>query len=255
MIEWLDNKHFLLKEARFRIANWFEIARWVKEKIPPTSDPFDIHKQRWMIERYQRLIENHKPQTIVELGIQRGGSSVLFHHLANAEKLVGIEIDENRLTAIDEYIEKNGLTDTLKFYHGIDQSDSTALKAVIKDEFASGIDFIIDDASHLLDETRASFNVLFPHLRPGGIYVIEDWPWAHAKIGHPDETPGLYEEKEPLTKLLFEIIMACPSTHDLIAKIEIDANSITIWRGTAEVDGDKFNIQYCTLARGRNLIN
>ena len=35
-------------------------------------------------------------------------------------------------------------------------------------------DFIIDDASHIADATMVSFATLFPHLKSGGYYIIED---------------------------------------------------------------------------------
>jgi len=48
------------------------------------------------------------------------------------------------------------------------------------EEFGSdSVDLVIDDASHFLFETRESFRFLFPRLRPGGIYIIADWGWAH----------------------------------------------------------------------------
>ena len=34
---------------------------------------------------------------------------------------------------------------------------------------------MIDDASHLLMPTERSFDALFPRVRPGGAYIIEDW--------------------------------------------------------------------------------
>ena len=38
------------------------------------------------------------------------------------------------------------------------------------------IDIVIDDAAHIGTLARASFRILFEkHLKPGGIYVIEDW--------------------------------------------------------------------------------
>ena len=40
-------------------------------------------------------------------------------------------------------------------------------------------DLIVDDASHLYRPTLASFEVLYPRLRPGGTYVIEDWAGDH----------------------------------------------------------------------------
>jgi hypothetical protein len=56
------------------------------------------------------------------------------------------------------------------------------------------LDLVIDDASHRLRETISSFEVLFPLLRPGGLFLLEDWDWQHliarevARAG-PDEAP------------------------------------------------------------------
>lgn len=38
-------------------------------------------------------------------------------------------------------------------------------------------DIVIDDASHLAHHQQLTMGVLFPRLRPGGIYVIEDLHW------------------------------------------------------------------------------
>jgi hypothetical protein len=40
-------------------------------------------------------------------------------------------------------------------------------------------DIIIDDASHLSSLTIASFELLWPHLKPGGWYVVEDTHMAY----------------------------------------------------------------------------
>ena len=56
-----------------------------------------------------------------------------------------------------------------------------ALASIVAKEFeGEPIDLVIDDASHLLEPTRASFEVLFPRLRTDGLFVIEDWAWEHA---------------------------------------------------------------------------
>ena len=54
----------------------------------------------------------------------------------------------------------------------------TARLAEIVDEAFGDepLDLVVDDCSHRYKPSRASFNELFPRLRPGGVYVIEDWP-------------------------------------------------------------------------------
>ena len=60
-----------------------------------------------------------------------------------------------------------------------DQSDPASLGAIA--DQVGEIDVVIDDGSHISDQTIAAFQVLFPVLKPGGIYVVEDiqtsyWP-------------------------------------------------------------------------------
>jgi demethylmacrocin O-methyltransferase len=40
-------------------------------------------------------------------------------------------------------------------------------------------DIVIDDGSHLNDHVKTSFGSLFPHVRPGGLYIIEDLQTAY----------------------------------------------------------------------------
>jgi hypothetical protein len=62
------------------------------------------------------------------------------------------------------------------------------------------------------------FEFLFPLLSPGGIYVIEDWSWAH----HPDyQSPDApFSKRRALSNLLFEQIMLMGSTF-LISEIRV----------------------------------
>jgi len=60
-----------------------------------------------------------------------------------------------------------------------DQGSSADLLGIL--ETAGDPDIIIDDGSHVGDDVWASFSILWPRLRPGGLYVIEDlhtsfWP-------------------------------------------------------------------------------
>ena len=114
------------------------------------------------------------------------------------------------------------------------------------------LDLVVDDCSHLYEPTRASFNELFPRLRPGGLYVIEDWRWAHPALDADDD--GLFEGETPLTRLVFEIVLALPSVPGLIADVRIDLESVWVERGEATVEPAGFDIAECCRPRGRRLL-
>ena len=81
------------------------------------------------------------------------------------------------VSALSEFIEHERLTGTVRPFYGVDQGDKDQLTDIMDQEFGRRrpIDLVIDDASHLWDKTLASFEVLYPRLRPGGRFVIEDW--------------------------------------------------------------------------------
>jgi hypothetical protein len=100
-------------------------------------------------------------------------------------------------------VRSRSAADRLKTYWGIDQADRQALCEIVGREFDGALDLVIDDASHAYEPTRASFETLFPYLRPGGFYIIEDWAWSYR-----EEPPSGLKDAEPLLRLVQEAVDA-----------------------------------------------
>jgi len=80
--------------------------------------------------------------------------------------------------SIDIYDKSVLQEDRIKIFQG-SQADEAFLKHICGQ--ISPLDIIIDDGSHMVDHVLISLKTLFPFLREGGIYVIEDlatsyWP-------------------------------------------------------------------------------
>jgi hypothetical protein len=66
-----------------------------------------------------------------------------------------------------------------------DQADAALMRRVRDDYAPDGFDVIIDDASHIGVTTARSLQALYPeHLRPGGLYCIEDWGTGYIPTWH-----------------------------------------------------------------------
>lgn len=145
---------------------------------PPsaTDDRPWIFKPRLLIEQYVDLVRRLGPERMVEIGIHSGGSTALLAALAEPRTLVALELSSSRVAALDRFIETHEAQGSVHAHYGVDQADKSAVAAIASAEFGDEpIDVVIDDASHLYDPTVASFEVLFPRVRPGGSYIIEDW--------------------------------------------------------------------------------
>ena len=110
---------------------------------------------------YNRYFGNLNPSTLLEIGVLKGGSHRSWMELFPNCRVVGIDIDQSC---------KDNNKD-LEVYIG-DQRDPLFLGQLISN--ISSPDIIIDDGSHFMSGQILSFIHLYPHLKTGGIYIIED---------------------------------------------------------------------------------
>lgn len=180
-----------------------------------------------------------------------GGSTVLFAELARPRKLVSIDLEP--LVEVRERVEEHaaaiGLGDAVTVLGGVDQADREELARIAGEEFGDdALDLVVDDCSHLYDPARQSFNELFPRLRPGGVYVIEDWRWGH--IPRDQEAPERVPEVL-LSRLIVEIILAGATVPGIAAETTVGVNDVRITRGEAPLSPDSFDVS-SLLGAGRS---
>ena len=187
----------------------------LKDRRPSTSDTFTIVKNEPYLRVYEQLAAGFSPRSILELGIFQGGSYVLLDKLFKPRRMSAVEISPQPVEPLLRYIAAmEG-----RFVHfSTSQCDREILGQIVRDELADELDLVVDDASHTYEQTKAAFEFLFPLLRPGGAYVIEDWSWAHAPRYQSPDAP--LAKRRALSNLLFEQIMLMGST-SLIAEIRV----------------------------------
>jgi cephalosporin hydroxylase len=239
----LNPLEFEIKDTRFRIV----LADFDRYKT--TKDEIVVLKPLEWFGYYADLIRNNNVSSILELGIFEGGSAILF----------GLMFDHLRIVSIDNlppapaamhHIVRLGLLDRVTLRFGVSQDDRSEMEKIVTTEFAPPvIDMVIDDASHQYAASRASFEILFPFLRQAGVYVIEDWAWAH--------WPGIYQEEKwldrpALSNLLFELAILAGRRPDLIERIDIRAGTLAAFKNAAPDIGG-FKLDENLLMRGRKL--
>ena len=104
-----------------------------------------------------------KPLKFLEIGIYKGASVRLWEsYFPNAE-----------LHFIDITLSNLIYQPSRANLHLADQSNSNQLLAVMN-ETGGQYDIILDDGGHTMDQQKTTFKMLFPYLKSGGIFIIED---------------------------------------------------------------------------------
>jgi cephalosporin hydroxylase len=138
-----------------------------------------VHKWTQYFAIYEKGLARYRatPLIFLEIGVLDGGSLDMWRSCFGAEAtIVGIDIDPNcanRVTAPNQV--RIG-----------SQADATFLAQIVK-EFGAP-DVVLDDGSHIGHHQIASFHALFPLLKDGGLYIIEDthtsyWPDWEGAVG------------------------------------------------------------------------
>jgi len=117
-----------------------------------------------------------------------------------------------------------------------DQTDKNALKRLSQEY--GGFDIVIDDGSHLNEHVVKTFEVLFPLLRSGGIYVVEDtqtsyWQTYRGGMHHPHSSMTYFKNLvDGLNYMEFPIPNYQPSFYDEnIVEISFIHNLVFIRKG------------------------
>ena len=245
---WKDDVSFTIAETNFFITHNPEILK----QLETTDRQFILGKTRNLVDKTVALRDSEKIEYIVDLGIYKGGSIALNALLFLPLKLVGIEYMKEPVQPLENFIVNRNLQQQVVNYYGVNQADSIRVKQIIDREFAGvQLDLVVDDASHQYAETRSSFETLFPMLRPGGIYIIEDWGWAHWTGDEWQKSKYFSSESPSLTNMLIEVSMLCASRPDLLESVHIEHSMIVIKRGSEIFEGGEFKLERLYLNRGK----
>jgi predicted O-methyltransferase YrrM len=237
------------------------------EFVPSWSRPSKVSsltllKASRMVEPYRELFAAHPHPNVVELGISQGGSVALLALLARPRRMVALELAPDPVEALSATLEAHDLDRTIRPHYGVDQADQEAVRRIVESEFGDApLDVVIDDASHLYEPTLASFEVLFPRLRPGGLYVIEDWTWhdsfarnfadalSNGSIELDDKAlanleahmTGAVTPERPLSLLSLQLVLACAQS-PAIAEVRSNEDWTVIERGDADLSVTDFHL-------------
>ena len=109
-----------------------------------------------------------KPVTLLEFGVLNGQSLKTWGEYFPKGKVIGADITAD----VTQYQGGNRIIEIA------DQSDvSELIRLAVK---YGPFDIIIDDASHRWDQQIVALQYLYPYVKPGGFYVVED---THTSFG------------------------------------------------------------------------
>lgn len=150
-----------------------------------------------------------KVTSILEIGVQNGGSLILWHEWFTSAKIVGIDVTDACLKNYKEAsLGREFPRIEIIIADGYD-------KSVVDGHKDNSYDYIIDDGPHTLESMKDAIELWMPKVKKGGKLIIEDlqhveWfdelaDWAK-KFGYEKyRTFDLRENKGRYDDLIFEL--------------------------------------------------
>ena len=228
--EWLDEGRLAVGDVVFDVI--VDPDRYMAEQSTPRH--FVVAKRPDMVELLTDVVEELEPRRIVELGIFKGGSAALLASLAAPEMLTAIELSADPVSALEGFLDEQGLRELRS------PATTGSTRAIVTRSKPSSA---LTTAANRWTwswttppicsrRPRSSFEVLFPRLRPGGLFLIEDWAWAHYPEPVWQRGGGIFHDRPALTNLIVELMMIVGSRSDLIADITVVRDIALIRRGS-----------------------
>lgn len=251
-IEWLSKRSFRLEGHEFTT---FETTNDFFSEDIEQDDKFFMAKNSVLIHQCMSVVRECKPKSIVELGINRGGSAAFLHLIAKPKKMLALELSSERIEKLDRFIQAEKLQGSMRAEYGVDQSDTKRVRELTAEHIGPGrcVDVVFDDASHILAPTRSSFETLFPYIRQGGSYIVEDYSAAQTAAAKliPEAVAGsepaarmfksimsttLLDDHQPCHLLAVEAILASMVDQGIIQRVIANKQWLRIVRGPKEIE-------------------
>ena len=224
-LEWAaDDRSFTLAGQRYLV-----------EDVSTEQDPdaFRFYKPRSMVDQYERFltqIDDELPRDILELGIWDGGSVAFWCELLEPTHHLAIDKGERGDSELfGRHVAEHGLQDVVDCRWGVDQADHRTIWALLDEHGLDQLDLVIDDASHSYGPTLASFAGLFPRVRAGGYYIIEDWSWPFREPFRRKDHP--WATRPDLLPIVYDLLAALGSETGAISQVQVFADFVAIRRG------------------------
>lgn len=166
------------------------------------TDKVSSHRYTEHYERHLQHLRN-TPFTLLEIGIggysreRQGGASLrMWKAFFGRAQIVGLDIEDKSF--VDE--------ERIQTVMG-SQVDEAVLSRIV--DGRTDLDVIIDDGSHRPSHVRTTFRLLFPHVRDGGFYIIEDtqtsyWPERGGSVDRNDPKTSMALVKDLIDGLNYE---------------------------------------------------
>jgi SAM-dependent methyltransferase len=159
----------------------------VARRLFPNRD--SSSKRDDVYQLYERYFDKFRDKNIVlfEIGVYEGESTKIFSRYFRNGTIIGVDL-------LPRAIDLSGFPNVV-MRQG-EQSDRGLLTNLANEFAPDGIDIVIDDASHVGYLSLKTFEILFGRLKPGGLYVVEDWG-----TGYWNDWPdgGAYQQNAPVS--------------------------------------------------------
>lgn len=164
------------------------------------------------------------PINFLEVGWWTGASMRMWRDYFTQARVVGIDIEP-----------KDPIPGVV--FEQADQTDPARLGKISQGH--GPWDVIVDDASHLSPHTAQTFMMLWPYLRPGGLYFVEDlqvsYHVAWQGNPHPDKKPRTGPTTMQFLRLLADAPHHGHGTMEQVPPPMFDIHHVAFWPGLAVV--------------------
>jgi trans-aconitate methyltransferase len=141
-------------------------SRHSSESLDSGTDKGTLHSY---VDIYSELLERYRTtaRRVLEIGIAGGHSLLVWREYFPSAEIFGVDTTQPP-DDIRRRQDMRILIGDATFPPTFDGVDD--------------IDIVIDDGSYLLEEQVAAFEILWPRVSPGGLYIIEDV--QHPEVSH-----------------------------------------------------------------------